>query len=59
LKHPVITDAHVLQTSYFYTTLVRSVACQKQLYNQNWQAAGLGKHPKHFETPIYLCNRWS
>jgi len=38
LKHtvPVITDAQALQT-YFYTTLVRGVACRKQLYNQNWQ----------------------
>jgi len=52
LKHavPVITDAHVLQ-NIFYTTSVRGVACQKQLQNQNWQAARLGEHPKNFGTP--------
>ena len=46
LKHtvPVITHAHVLQN--FYTTWVRSVACQKQRLEPKLEGAWLGEHPK-------------
>jgi len=29
---------------------------RNNFYDENWQGAGLGEHPKNFGTP-YFCNR--
>ena len=34
----------------FYTTWVWGVACQKQRLGQNWRGAGVGEHPKIWDT---------
>ena len=50
MKHTVaiVTHEHVLQN--FYTTWVRGVACQKQLSGPKLEGAGLGEHPKIWDT---------
>jgi len=56
-KHTVavVTHAHMLQN--FYTTCVRSVACQKQRLGPKVEGSWARGASKNLGPPTYFCNR--
>ena len=40
---------------FWYTTLVRGVACQKQLLEPELAGVGAREHPQKFRDPLHIC----